>query len=78
MARAVLPIWDMASHHDYDSLRAYVPVRPRDPAHGEAVAHDPKPSSKIGVMDWLVAVGQAVARRVRHVPASPMRRIHGR
>jgi hypothetical protein len=64
----------MPSPRDYDSLRGYVPARPRDPS-----SEQPSPeATKVSVMDWLIAVGRAVARKVKPVPASPMLRIHAR
>jgi hypothetical protein len=36
----------------------------------------PEPDKRVSVMSWLVDVGQAVAKKLRGVPASPMARIH--
>jgi hypothetical protein len=37
-----------------------------------------EPSVGLSVMDWLLAIGHVVARRVRGVPRSPMVRLHPR
>jgi hypothetical protein len=42
------------------------------------VAASSGPSSGLSVMDWLLAIGHVVARRVRGVPRSPMVRLHPR
>lgn len=61
----------MPTPRDYDSLRGYVPARPRDP--------QPEPTpTKVRVLDWLLAVGHAVARKLKPGPQSPMQRIHAR
>jgi hypothetical protein len=54
----------MASQHDDDSPEGYVPSSPAD--------------SKVGVLEWLMALGHAVVRKVKPMPASPMLRIHAR
>jgi hypothetical protein len=61
----------MPSTPDFDSLRGYVPARPRDPSHAVQ-------SSSVSVMDWLLAVGRVVARKMKPIPTSPMVRIHPR
>jgi hypothetical protein len=49
---------------DDDSVHGYVPPSPAD--------------SKVSVLEWLLAVGHAVARKAKPIPSSPMVRIHAR
>ncbi|HEY0478656.1 MAG TPA: hypothetical protein VGD37_14155 [Kofleriaceae bacterium] len=53
--------------------RAIAPVPHRRPAAAAAPAE-----SRLSVMEWLLAVGHVVARRVRGVPRSPMIPLHPR
>jgi len=73
---------DEASDTDYEQLRRHLvgPQRehpaarqqPRAPgAHRRRLA-----TSRVSVMTWLVAVGYAVARRLRGAAPSPMVRLH--
>ena len=54
----------MPSRRDDDSPSRYVRSSPAD--------------SKVSVLEWLMAVGHAVARKVKPIPPSPMCRIHAR
>ncbi len=65
---------DHPTPSDFDALRSHVPARPRDPA-----PEDPAPQDgRVSVMEWLLGVGNVIARKVRTVPGSPMLRIHAR
>lgn len=65
---------------DYEQLRNHLarpriehPVaRQRPTAPASAAAHD----SRVSVMEWLFAIGHAVARRVRRAPQSALVRLH--
>jgi hypothetical protein len=37
---------------------------------------DARPSERIAVMDWLLAVGHVAVRKLRGRPLSPMVRLH--
>jgi hypothetical protein len=52
--------------------RAIAPVPHRRPAAAQPA------DARLSVMDWLLAVGHVVARRVRGVPRSPMIPLHPR
>jgi hypothetical protein len=58
---------------DLDPLRGHVP-----PLRTRAAAPAPARSSgsRLSVLDWLLAVGHVVARRLRGVPRAPMVRLH--
>jgi hypothetical protein len=66
---------DPASSADFDQLRGHVPVARRA---RPVVVPPPAPSSeaRLSVMDWLLAVGHVVARKLRGVPRAPMVRLH--
>jgi hypothetical protein len=80
---------DEASGEDYEQLRRHVQrVKPEHPAAGQqprapapAIDEVPpvdqaQPTSRLSVMEWLVAVGHVVARKLRRAPGSAMIRIH--
>jgi hypothetical protein len=82
---------DDASDADYEQLRRHVlgpqiehPAgrqQPRAPAVQPVVqplVRDEQRASapRISVMTWLSEIGQAVARRLRGTPRSPMARLH--
>jgi hypothetical protein len=67
---------------DYERLRHHLqrprlehPV-PRQPRL-EHLARD-RAASPISVLDWLLAIGHAIARRLRGAPRSPMVPLHPR
>jgi hypothetical protein len=63
---------------DYEQLRNHL-ARPRI-EHPAARQHDAAPvppdAERVSVMEWLFAVGKAVARRLRRAPRSAMVRLH--
>jgi hypothetical protein len=76
---------DPASGADLEQLRGHVPAARRAPgsagASGVASGGAAKPPAKealapLSVMDWLLAVGHVVARKLRRIPRSPMVRLH--
>jgi hypothetical protein len=68
---------------DYEQLRNHL-ARPRlehPAARQQPVAPLPpapriEPPVSVSVMEWLLAVGHAVARRLRRAPSSAMVRLH--
>jgi hypothetical protein len=62
---------------DYEQLRNHL-ARPRleHPAARQRHAEPPAPRARISVMEWLFAVGHAVARRWRRAPRSALIRLH--
>ena len=64
---------------DYEQLRKHL-ARPRleHPAARQQPVAPPRiePPVSVSVMEWLLAVGQAVARRLRRAPSSAMVRLH--
>jgi len=70
---------DEASGADYEQLRHHLQrPRPEHPAARQkprAVPTEPPAASRLSVMDWLVAVGGAVARKLRRA-RSAMVRVH--
>jgi hypothetical protein len=69
---------DEASHADYEQLRRHLQrPRPEHPA-GRQTPRSAAPVEsveRVSVMDWLVAVGGAVARKLRRA-RSAMVRMH--
>jgi len=65
---------DPASGADLEQLRGHVPVPRRAPRRGAPPPSSPR--SRLSVMDWLLAVGHVVTRRLRGVPRAPMVRLH--
>jgi hypothetical protein len=66
---------DPASGADLELLRDHVPVARR----ARPVVVPPpgtSPNARLSVMDWLLAVGHVVARKLRGVPRAPMVRLH--
>lgn len=78
-----LPGLDRDDVPDYEQLRNHL-ARPRleHPAARQQPAAPPPPAPRIeppvsvSVMEWLLAVGHAVARRLRRAPSSAMIRLH--
>jgi hypothetical protein len=67
---------------DYEQLRNHL-ARPHleHPAARQQPVAPPsapriEPSVSVSVMEWLLAVGRAVARRLRRAPSSAMVRLH--
>lgn len=62
---------------DYEQLRNHL-ARPRleHPAGRQDRAEPVEPRGGISVMEWLLAVGHAVARKLRRAPRSAMVRLH--
>ena len=62
---------------DYEQLRNHL-ARPRleHPTARQRHAEPPAPRARISVMEWLLAVGRAVARRLRRAPRSALTRLH--
>ena len=58
---------------DYDQLRVHVP---RPPKAAPQVPAAQASETKVSVLDWLVTVGHAVARKLRTPPSSPMVRLY--
>jgi hypothetical protein len=88
LARALLYLGPMPPHTtqpsrdddltDYEQLRNHL-ARPRlehPVARQQPVAPPPAPPVSVSVMEWLVTVGHAVARRLRRAPCSAMARLH--
>lgn len=73
---------DEASSADYEQLRRHVVRKaPEHPAGRQAPcapAGEPEDASpsRLSVMEWLVAVGRAAARKVRRARGSAMVRVH--
>jgi hypothetical protein len=61
---------------DYEQLRNHL-ARPRleHPAARQRHA-EPAPRARVSVMEWLLAVGHAVSRRLRRAPRSALIRLH--
>jgi hypothetical protein len=64
---------------DYEQLRNHL-ARPRleHPAARQKPATPPAPriEPQVSVMEWLLAIGHAFARRLRRAPSSAMVRLH--
>lgn len=63
---------------DYEQLRSHL-GRPRlehPAARRHRAAPLAPPPGRISVMEWLVSVGHAVARRLRRAPRSALVRLH--
>lgn len=62
---------------DYEQLRNHL-ARPRleHPAARQRRTVPPAAQPRVSVMDWLLAVGHAIGRRLRRAPHSAMARIH--
>jgi hypothetical protein len=60
---------------DFEQLRDHVPITRRA---RPVVVPPPEtsPESRLSVMDWLLAVGHVVARKLRGVPRAPMVRLY--
>jgi hypothetical protein len=76
---------DDASRADYEQLRRHVlrakpehPAGRQQPRAPALPVDEAAPASRLSVMEWLVAVGQVVVRKLRRAPGSPMIRIHPR
>jgi hypothetical protein len=64
---------DPALGADLEQLRGHVPApRRQGPSTPPPAARD----HRLSVMDWLLAVGHVMARRLRGVPRAPMVRLH--
>jgi len=68
---------------DYEQLRRHLgrpplehPVARQQPAAPAPAAPAAAASSRLSVMDWLLAIGHVIARRLRRVPCSPMVKLH--
>jgi hypothetical protein len=65
---------------DYEQLRNHLarPRREHPVARQQPVAppRAPRAPVSVSVMEWLLAVGHAVARRLRRAPCSAMVRLH--
>jgi hypothetical protein len=67
---------------DYEQLRNHLarPHLEHPAARQQPVAPPPapriEPPVSVSVMEWLLAVGHAVARRLRRAPCSAMVRLH--
>jgi hypothetical protein len=73
-----VPRHDRPSQRDYESLRGFVPARRRDPqlTEPDSSAADDR---RVSVMEWLLAVGTVIVRKVKPVPPpSPVVRLHAR
>ena len=75
---------DETSSADYEQLRLHVqrkvpehPVGRQQPAAPARELDEASPS-RFSVMEWLVGVGQVVARKLRRSPGSAMVRVHPR
>jgi hypothetical protein len=67
---------DDASRADYEQLRRHLQkARPEHPAGRQTPRAVPPPVERFSVMEWLVAVGGAVARKLRR-SRSAMVRVH--
>jgi hypothetical protein len=70
---------DEASRADYEQLRRHLQrPRPEHPAGRQTARVAPRPvepTERFSVMEWLVAVGGAVARKLRR-SRSAMVRVH--
>jgi hypothetical protein len=75
---------DEASNADYEQLRRHLQRKtPEHPAGRQlprtpARELDEASPSRLSVMEWLVGVGQVVARKLRRAQGSAMVRIHPR
>jgi hypothetical protein len=73
---------DEASSTDYEQLRRHVQRKPPEHPAGRQLPRAPAreledaSSSRFSVMEWLVGVGQVVARKLRRAPGSPMVSVH--
>ena len=61
---------------DYEQLRNHL-ARPRL-EHPTARQHRAEPAApaRVSVMEWLLVVGRAIARRLRRAPRSGLARLH--
>lgn len=75
---------DEASNSDYEQLRRHVQRKPPEHPAGRQLPRTPAreldeaSTSRLSVMEWLVGVGQAVARKMRRAQGSAMVRVHPR
>ena len=72
---------------EYEQLRRHLarPTLEHPAGRQRPAAPPPAPaapagdsSTRLSVMDWLLAIGNVVARRLRRVPRSPMVPLHPR
>lgn len=73
---------------DYEQLRDHLRRPPLEhpaprqeqiaPIQPRVAPPPPHAGSRVSVVDWIVAIGHAVARRLRGAPRSPMVPIHPR
>jgi hypothetical protein len=68
---------------DYEQLRNHLarpqlehPAARQQPVEPPPAAPRIEPAGSVSVMEWLLAVGHAVARRLRRTPCSAMARLH--
>jgi hypothetical protein len=62
---------------DYEQLRNHLArTRLEHPVARQEPIAPSTPERRVSVMDWLLAVGHAVARRVRRAPRSALARLH--
>ena len=75
---------DEASNTDYEQLRRHVQRKAPEHPAGRQLPRTPareleeESSTRFSVMEWLVGVGQVVARKLRRPPGSAMVRVHPR
>ena len=75
---------DEASNADYEQLRRHVQRNAPEPPAGRQLPRAPASEvddaspSRFSVMEWLVGVGQVVARKLRRAQGSAMVRVHPR
>ncbi|HSR95802.1 MAG TPA: hypothetical protein VLM79_01975 [Kofleriaceae bacterium] len=75
---------DEASNDDYEQLRRHVQRKAPEHPAGRQLPRAPareleeESSTRFSVMEWLVGVGQVVARKLRRAPGSAMVRVHPR
>jgi hypothetical protein len=75
---------DEASSADYQQLRSHVQRKAHEHPAGRQLPTAPEreleeaSSSRFSVMEWLVGVGQVVARKLRRATGSAMVRVHPR
>jgi hypothetical protein len=68
---------------DYEQLRKHLarprvehPIARQQPIAPVAAAPRIEPPVSVSVMEWLLSVGHAVARRLRRTPSSALVRLH--
>jgi hypothetical protein len=63
---------------DYEQLRRHLgrPPLEHPVARQRPAAPAAPPSSRLSVMDWLLAIGHVALRRLCRVPRSPMVKLH--